>query len=271
MDRNHQRVPINISLVLAAAQESPKFQGFVRIEQGMPKIVLTFVCLYSIINYWRIKKDVKTMEQYVENICEILHIESEKENRGYSVPIIILALLSVKTAKEAAVLIGCPDRTLSRILDEEFPSLKSKEKWRTKLLALLGKNICYNCEVVNEVSEMVSRHANLCKKCDCEKSKQYRTVHKEACLDRSRNHYYANKSSYLARNALRRAKKLNATPSWADHEKIKEIYNNCPEGYHVDHIVPLQGELVSGLHVECNLQYLTAEENLKKHNKFIAG
>ena len=258
-------------LVLTAARESPKFLEFVQIEQGMPKIVLTFVCLYSIINYWRIKKDVKTMEQYVENICEILHIELEKENRGYSVPIIILALLSVKTAKEAAALISCPDRTLSRILDEEFPSLKSKEKWRTKLLFLLGKNICYTCNVVNEMSDMVSRHANLCKKCDCEKSKQYRTVHKEECLDRSREHYLQNKSHYLARNARRRAQKIHATPGWADQDKIREIYNNCPDGYHVDHIVPLQGELVSGLHVEYNLQYLTAEENLKKHNKFIAG
>lgn len=210
------------------------------------------------------------MEQYVEDICEILHIDLERENRGYSIPLIILALLSVKTAKEAAVLIMCPDRTLSRILDEEFPSLKSKEKWRTKLLALLGRNVCYTCEVVNEVSGMVSRHANLCKKCDSEKSKQYRIVHKEECLDRSREHYIKNKSNYLARNAKRRAQKLKATPSWTDYEKIKQIYLSCPDGCHVDHIIPLQGARVSGLHVETNLQYLTAEENLKKHNKFIA-
>ncbi len=208
------------------------------------------------------------MEQYVENICEILHIELEKENRGYSIPLIILALLSVRTAKEAAVLIDCPDRTLSRILDEEFPSLKSKEKWRTKLFALLGRNICYNCETVNKVSEMVSRQANLCKKCDAERSKQYRKVHTEECLERSKEHYLNNKSYYLARNAARRALKLNATPPWADLEKIKEIYLTCPEGYHVDHIVPLQGNNVCGLHVEYNLQHLPALENIQKSNKF---
>lgn len=69
--------------------------------------------------------------------------------------------------------------------------------------------------------------------------------------------------------ATREAKKLQQLPLWADRDKIKEIYKNCPEGYHVDHIVPLQGELVSGLHVETNLQYLLAKDNLQKGNKFI--
>lgn len=68
--------------------------------------------------------------------------------------------------------------------------------------------------------------------------------------------------------AKRRAKKLKASPSWADLERIKDFYKACPEGYTVDHIIPLQGELVCGLHVENNLQYLTSSQNSSKRNKF---
>ena len=58
------------------------------------------------------------------------------------------------------------------------------------------------------------------------------------------------------------------TPLWADMERIEEIYKNCPEGYQVDHIVPLRGEYVSGLHVPYNLQYLPVTQNLQKKNRF---
>ncbi len=69
--------------------------------------------------------------------------------------------------------------------------------------------------------------------------------------------------------AKRRALKLKATPKFANLKKIREIYKNCPKGYHVDHIVPLQGKEVCGLHVEWNLQYLTPSENSSKSNKLI--
>ena len=73
-----------------------------------------------------------------------------------------------------------------------------------------------------------------------------------------------------ARRAKRRAAQLQRTPAWSEQLEIKRFYANCPEGYEVDHIEPLQGEDVSGLHVIANLQYLLMEENRSKSNKRVA-
>jgi 5-methylcytosine-specific restriction endonuclease McrA len=62
-------------------------------------------------------------------------------------------------------------------------------------------------------------------------------------------------------------KKMLATPVWVDEDELESVYLNCPNGYAVDHIVPLQGKNVSGLHVPWNLQYLTRSDNSKKKNK----
>ena len=65
-----------------------------------------------------------------------------------------------------------------------------------------------------------------------------------------------------------RAKRLKRMAGWADETKIKAIYASCPEEMVVDHIIPLNGRNVSGLHIESNLQYLPRLQNSTKLNKF---
>lgn len=59
-----------------------------------------------------------------------------------------------------------------------------------------------------------------------------------------------------------------ATPKWVNFEELYRIYNECPKGMHVDHIIPLSSDKVCGLHVPWNLQYVTPEYNSNKRNKF---
>lgn len=63
---------------------------------------------------------------------------------------------------------------------------------------------------------------------------------------------------------LRRARLLNAAPAWVNPQELRTVYEACPAGLEVDHIIPLVAETVCGLHVPWNLQYLTRAENRRK-------
>ncbi len=90
-----------------------------------------------------------------------------------------------------------------------------------------------------------------------------------ACFQRPRDN---NPGKTKALSAKRRAALLQATRKYVYGEQeeldIIAFYDKCPEGYHVDHIIPLQHGLVCGLHNIHNLQYLPEADNLKKSNKF---
>jgi 5-methylcytosine-specific restriction endonuclease McrA len=73
----------------------------------------------------------------------------------------------------------------------------------------------------------------------------------------------------------RRSAELQAMPKWVDRAAITALYRQAVlmgqrdgQTYHVDHIVPLRGRNVCGLHVPWNLQILTSAENVKKGNRF---
>lgn len=96
----------------------------------------------------------------------------------------------------------------------------------------------------------------------------YRATHKSEIKARQKDYAERFPEKIRARAALRRAALRQAAPSWIDVAEIEEIYANCPEGYDVDHIVPLQHDRICGLHVATNLQYLRSNVNRSKGNKF---
>lgn len=151
-------------------------------------------------------------------------------------------------------------------------------------------------------------YSNYCKPCKAEADKAYRLQNKEKIKElkqqyylntidqqkeKRKQDYLANPNSYKTRakewkrnnkakhNAscmFRHAKKLKATPSWLTAEqkqaieckysvaKMLTLYGT--QNWEVDHVIPLQGEDVCGLHVPWNLQVITEAENCRKRNKY---
>ena len=99
---------------------------------------------------------------------------------------------------------------------------------------------------------------------------------RKANWHRVRNYKHKSGSLAVYHVMQRHAAKLKATPFWADLNAIKAIYEEARRlsietgvEHNVDHIVPLRGKKVCGLHVPANLQILTAEANKRKSNKLI--
>lgn len=84
----------------------------------------------------------------------------------------------------------------------------------------------------------------------------------------------ANPDKAAAISAKRRAALLKRTPAWSDLKAIEQIYQEAREfrevglEVDVDHMIPLQGELVSGLHVPMNLRICLSSVNRSKSNQF---
>ena len=123
----------------------------------------------------------------------------------------------------------------------------------------------------------------------------YYYENQQTVMERNSAYYYENKAACAQRHKKWRAENwewlrplFNAyatareehiersTPLWADMGLIAEFYKEAAAltastgiKYHVDHVIPLRGKTVCGLHVHTNLQVLTEAENKHKHNKFI--
>ena len=137
---------------------------------------------------------------------------------------------------------------------------------------------------------LAKRRANdrVCMKCDAEhkkpataeyKKEQY-LKHKDKILVYKKGYRQANKGKINALVAARKKVIKQRTPAWLtdiDFERIENEYKVAAlltkltgVSYHVDHIIPLQGKFVSGLHVPSNLRAINGIENISKKNRFEA-
>jgi len=112
-----------------------------------------------------------------------------------------------------------------------------------------------------------------------ELKKQYRAEKAGILNQKTAEWKCKNKPALRAMYAKRRASVLKATPKWLneiDYERIKNCYKLAElqtqltgNKWHVDHIIPLQGKEVCGLHVPSNLRAIPWLQNVKKGNKLI--
>jgi len=99
--------------------------------------------------------------------------------------------------------------------------------------------------------------------------KQYRALNPDRFKRYDQTKYQRHYAKIVQRVRLRELALEQRTPTWANREAIDAIYAEARRtNMTVDHIVPLRGKTVSGLHVESNLQLLTHEENARKGNRF---
>lgn len=153
----------------------------------------------------------------------------------------------------------------------------------TKSLAEFNKNISAKdglhnqCRSCSRISKSAWKKRNR-SKCNAQMRNAYA---KDPIKNRARVKTYRqiNPGIINAQCMRRHAKKLQRTPKWLtriQHIEIRQFYidakklqwmSNSTDPFEVDHIVPLQGKNVSGLHVPWNLQILPKSLNLKKGNR----
>jgi hypothetical protein len=113
------------------------------------------------------------------------------------------------------------------------------------------------------------KHCHSCDRCllpiNFQNSQSKKDGKSSECKQCRAKYIQDNSGIVNAQKARRNAIKVSATVLW-DQKGITEFYERCPKGYHVDHVIPLQGKYVCGLHILSNLQYLPALENQQKHN-----
>lgn len=133
---------------------------------------------------------------------------------------------------------------------------------------------CAPCKrklLVQKASSWYYKNKDRRREYDARRREEHRHLYREA----SKRFRRKNPERKNADTGSRRRRFREATPKWANMFFIKEIYELAilrtkmtGLEWHVDHIIPLRGKLVCGLHVENNLAVVPAKDNLRKSNHF---
>lgn len=154
---------------------------------------------------------------------------------------------------------GISHKTLKPALVKAFPDIAEvKDRstvWRVELLLKLGYRRCNECNQEKILDEFYN----------AEKVKAGKSYTCKICAQEVNRIQRIEKPQIIkASNRKRKAIVRGALASDANLDLIKNIYKECPEGYHVDHIIPISK---GGLHHETNLCYLPAKLNMQKQAK----
>ncbi len=205
------------------------------------------------------------MENFTNQIISKLQLNPDKVSRkairgcsGFTIKELIYSILTHTSLETASNSLGYSStismkKALSEYITPYFEHRRVEfgfggtgkgvpKTWKGELLYFIGYKECTSCATVKPIDEFgINNGKGLRSECgNC--------------------HTFDTK--------LQKIDIKNRIPTWVDMRSIKMFYSACPKGMHVDHIIPLRGTLVSGLHVLENLQYLSAKDNLAKNNKY---
>lgn len=151
---------------------------------------------------------------------------------------------------------------------------------------MLETKQCTRCQIIKPLSDFPwgkdyrlkagGSYKSQCKACANERAKKWQAENSDRALANHKRWREENREQFNSRmaKASKRymAARKNNTPPWVDLEKIEAIYRAAAMlrevGYdvEVDHIVPLQGDAASGLHVHWNLQIIERRQNRRKRS-----
>lgn len=201
-----------------------------------------------------IKAITEALEVFYPNTPIILE-KYQKSCKNTNLTLETFILTITKNSYNLSKDLGISAATVSKLMKELFPDRLVNSTGTKPHVHILDKAELKHCSRCSLVKPFENFRKN-------KSTRQGLNTYCSVC------HLETTTTTQSARQASYRSSKVQRTANWAEIEEIKKFYSKCPEGHHVDHIIPLNGVLVSGLHVLSNLQYLPAKENFSKSNTY---